>query len=300
MKEKPIILLCEDILKPYNLTLKKYNEIEEDIGYIDKDYLLFGTFIYVFSLFEVTLNNSLEYFLKSIPGKIRTNFKVDKNEILGTNLVQNLIHDRAKEHVIKLSYDSLDGYIENYCNIFGIEHLKDQDLINEIIEKKTRRNLILHNDLYIKSEDTNTTWKDLFNTKPTITKSYISSTINIFKKVLKELKIKLSKKYSKYTKLKILKDIWYYMFDSSVLKFEDYWIIKEGKIQGFNYEYAKKYVNTLSSYEKTLLAIWIQQFNSDINGKLFEFKEMRFWYSIEKELTLFIEVINRYPHLFYG
>ena len=95
MSERPVILLCGDLVEPFNKTLKRFNVLLKETDTLQKDYLIFGTYIYVFSLFEVTLNNSLEYILKSIPGKIRLDFNLEKKELINTTIIQNIVDGRA-------------------------------------------------------------------------------------------------------------------------------------------------------------------------------------------------------------
>ncbi len=90
------------------------------------------------------------------------------------------------------------------------------------------------------------------------------------------------------------------MFDSPILKFDDYWTHDDKEIYGCKVEYVSRWAPNLSSYEKTLLAIWIQQFSSSICQDVFDYKELQLWGPVSEKISLMTEIIDRYPYIFYG
>lgn len=305
-KTKPVVMLCDELIKPFELTLSEYTNIMNDILLIEKDYLIKSIFVYIFSLFEVTLNNSLEYYLNCIPAKLKTNngeFKIQKDALIENSMMCDLVEYIVEEHVISISYKNLDEYMKIYCDTFNINS-NDGELLEKLKEKKASRNLLLHNNLVVNRKYLQTAGKhkraDKTGIKLRINKEYILETINLLMSILKDLESTLTSKYGEYTKLKALRDTWNYMFESPMLVFNNYWVVKDGKVIGFNENEAKKYISSLSSSEKTMLSIWIQHFSGSINDRYFKFTDVRMWTGLEEDVSFFIDILNRYPHIFQG
>jgi len=84
-----------------------------------------------------------------------------------------------------------------------------------------------------------------------------------------------------------------------MLKFDDYWTIdsKTGYIR-YNNEKAESYIYNLSSYETTMLSIWMQQFSQTLASDYLEPRRTRMWIGMEDEVAFFAHVVKRYPHIF--
>ena len=69
-------------------------------------------------------------------------------------------------------------------------------------------------------------------------------------------------KYGGYTKIAALRRLWDYLFDSPLMKFDDYWGVNEERDK---VTHLKKpdYEGQLSSSEKVFLGVWRAHFNSD-------------------------------------
>ena len=114
--------------------------------------------------------------------------------------------------------------------------------------------------------------------------------------ILSLVESRLSTKYSKFTRYKVIKDIWDYLFDSPILRFEDHWIIKDNEIVGYNTETAKKWGHNFSGSERTLLALFLQNFNPGIVDYFSKFNDLSMFVSITSDkIAYIVEVFEKYP-----
>ncbi len=142
--KKPIVLLLKELLKPIENALVDINEINTDLLKINEKYLINSLYVYVFSIFEVSLKNSLEYLLLSIPDKIKSkSFDIEKSVILENGLTQDLIENEVEKYINGLTYKSFKEFFDIYCNCMDICK-PDENFIDDLIERKATRNLLLH------------------------------------------------------------------------------------------------------------------------------------------------------------
>lgn len=303
MREKPIVMTVEEIISPIKQAISEIETIKEDINSLQKKYQIKSNFTYVFALFECSLNETLEYMLCSIPEKLefkKLDLKDLKRSIVNSTDKESIIEHIAEKSIINLSYKSLEDYLEIFNNILGTEKI-DNNLIENLKEKKARRNLLLHNNLkinskYLKSSGINNQSKKIGD-KLIINKKYLNDTIQVVIKVLNKKLENLKNKYQSYTRKKLLIDLWYYLFDSPMLNFDSYWIINKDKSISFNSE-ARKYISNLSSYETTMLMIWTQQFSQNLAKEIFNPIKTSMWIGMEDEVSFFASIVKKYPHIF--
>lgn len=305
-KKKPKILLCKDLTLGFKKAVNEYDEILKDTDQMDKSFQIKSTFVYVFAIFEFAFTNCLTYFLTCFPEKLdisKIDFKKNKNAIVNESLICELIDSVIEDYVMQLSYGNLQDYFQTFCEILSISY-KDGELIDDLKEKKATRNLLLHNDLVVNKRYLETAGNKVRASEPetklNITKEYLISTIELLKQILTDINLCLVDKYEIYTKEKILRDIWNYLFDSPIMRFDDYWIAENGRIITFNIEMAEKYMKCLSSYEKTMLIMWLQNFSSSICDEFYKFNDMRMWIGMTEEIAFLSQVLSKYPHLLQG
>lgn len=129
---------------------------------------------------------------------------------------------------------------------------------------------------------------------------YVENSIIFLNSILKDIKEKILKKYKKYNKEYLIRNVWSYLFDSSLLNFDDIWIFKNDGSIYLNYEYLKKIFSSLSSSEKLILSLLIQQFCGSILDKLTKFRELPMMASISnvEKIYFIVELFDEYPLLF--
>ena len=130
------------------------------------------------------------------------------------------------------------------------------------------------------------------------------SYIRFLNEILDIISAKICSKYAEYTKEKLVRCVWNSVFSTPVLRFDDIWNFDvNGALFIKNFETIKEKVKIISSTERLFLAIIFQQFNNSINEKLFSFREIPSFVSLDNESkNKLIELINffKYYPLFFG
>ncbi|MBN2180546.1 MAG: hypothetical protein JW715_01435 [Sedimentisphaerales bacterium] len=301
-KKKPILLFYENLIEPIQATKAELNLIESEISLLNREFLRKGVFAYIFALFESSLSECLTRYLNELPSKLPMQYitlRKNKDELINRTLTYKIIESCVEEYIMNISYGTTSSFLLKFCELLSIDDVNIESS-KSINEKKERRNLLLHNNLIINN-------KYLENTKSQaqekgkkleISKEYLIETINETREIISVIELKLSEKYSKFTKAKVIKDIWNYLFDSPILSFEDYWMIKDNEIVGFNSKTAKKWSNNYSSSERTLLALFLQNFNPYTIDSFLKFKDLNMFVSITSDKVEYIlEVFKKYPLL---
>ena len=96
-------------------------------------------------------------------------------------------------------------------------------------------------------------------TEKYIASEYLTSYLEEYENYIDDLKLKISRKYGKFTRIKALNSLWHYTFRTPLCaKFEDYWHIdlQSDSIVGYK---QPEYENSLSLSEKFMLDIWRSQ-----------------------------------------
>ena len=249
-KQKPILLFFENLVEPIKNTKAELDLIKNEIDTLNKEFLRKGVFAYTFALFETSLSDCLKRYLNEIPAKLpmqEISMKNRKNDLVKATFAYKLLESLIDDYIRGISYGKTKDFLDKFCELLSIENVSNafSDSLNE---KKERRNLLLHNSLIINNsyiEKTGNSRNDR-GYKLNISKEYLIETIKEIRELLSIIESRLFDKYSKYTKLKVIKDIWNYLFDSPILKFEDHWIIKNNEVVGYNSETAKKWANSCS------------------------------------------------------
>ena len=287
------------------------NELENTLEQIKQnrnEIVIKSLFVYGVSTFESAMTDILRSFCEAYPYKIPTKEMqfskeqiLDQQELLVEMLLDTGIH--------KLSYSSLKIYATKFSEILSIKELS---CIDRLIEIKETRNLMVHNNMIInrlylakcEASCRRATEKDI-NEKLQFDKQYAEESINICIDVFKnDIVNELKKKYSSKTKIKAMREIWEELFQSSKLKFDEYWEYDEqGNLLGFKKDdIASLFEIAYSTTEKTLMALimmhyWgsIRQIES-VNADYFNLKTMN---KDRRDKYLFLQdLLDRYPDLF--
>lgn len=132
--------------------------------------------------------------------------------------------------------------------------------------------------------------------------------IDNLKEVLLEMELCLKVKYHKYTKYRLIKDLWEDIFDTLLLKFDECIIIrphvfnKNNKVVGINIDHLDRVAKSISSSEKFFLSLLLQQYSCSINDRYFKFSDIPSLVSItsKSKINKILHVFSIYPHLFNG
>lgn len=254
-------------------------------------------FVYSYSIFESTITEILRYYLNAFPEKINKNINIGKEQLLSTSMTHDILVSYIEEYIRKYSSKTLSEYLRFFKETLDIDASLDLPLVDKISKQ---RNIIVHDNFK----------RDLLSLYINNVKALCSngaellSYIRFLNEILDIISAKICSKYAEYTKEKLVRCVWNSVFSTPVLRFDDIWNFDvNGALFIKNFETIKEKVKIISSTERLFLAIIFQQFNNSINEKLFSFKEIPSFVSLDNESkNKLIELINffKYYPLFFG
>lgn len=308
---KKTFFFINDISTIINNSIKDFENIKVELKKGCNDIILKGLFTYQVSKLEIMMNEILREFLNCYPGKIpEKNFKSSKKIIL--NNPEKLIETITDTYIQNLSYDNINNYLGNFCDILSID--KTSDSINDkIVEMKETRNLLIHNDLKInevylsKCKGYCRVNDEKINKELPFDSKYVKECLDICIELTQFISDELKDKYKKYTKIKAMKQIWDYLFDSQILEFDDFWehddiYLKsfKGDTETFKGELGGGYSSTemlllfflLMQYDHVLVEPYLKRYG-------YRFLNLNTLYGQKKEKYMYLqEVLIKYPSLF--
>ena len=254
-------------------------------------------FVYSYSIFESTITEILRYYLNAFPEKINKNINIGKEQLLSTSMTHDILVSYMEEYIRKYSSKTLSEYLRFFKETLDIDASLDLPLVDKISKQ---RNIIVHDNfkrdllsLYINNVKA-----------PCSNGAELLSYIRFLNEILDIISAKICSKYAEYTKEKLVRCVWNSVFSTPVLRFDDIWNFDvNGALFIKNFETIKEKVKIISSTERLFLAIIFQQFNNSINEKLFSFREIPSFVSLDNESkNKLIELINffKYYPLFFG
>ena len=254
-------------------------------------------FVYSYSIFESTITEILRYYLKKKKKKINKNINIGKEQLLSTSMTHDILVSYIEEYIRKYSSKTLSEYLRFFKETLDIDASLDLPLVDKISKQ---RNIIVHDNfkrdllsLYINNVKA-----------PCSNGAELLSYIRFLNEILDIISAKICSKYAEYTKEKLVRCVWNSVFSTPVLRFDDIWNFDvNGALFIKNFETIKEKVKIISSTERLFLAIIFQQFNNSINEKLFSFREIPSFVSLDNESkNKLIELINffKYYPLFFG
>jgi hypothetical protein len=202
-----------------------------------------------------------------------------------------------QEYLVDSSYENSGQLLEKYCLLLGITNLSP--LFNKRLrEKKARRNALIHNNLKVDLKYIRTAGSDERNKGKylRITPAYVIEAIDAVLEILEYMVTELEVKYGSYTILKAVQDVWAYLFDSAIMKFDDYWGVN-GDMLFIKADGIKKYYKSLSSSERTLLFYFIQNYSAGACEKIFKTHDLNMQVSNNHGMIFLVSVFDRFPLL---
>lgn len=293
---KPTLLLIDDLIEPIVNSINELELIFKDKLETKPDYILKGTFVYIISLFESSFTECLKRYLIAFPDKISDGKFSGKETkyLLEITFASDVIEFIIEDFLHEYTYKNVSEIMKRTFSLLEIDSNKINFNNDELVEKKERRNILVHNALRVDKKYIWNTKCDAKNIrkKLRIDEKYITETIVLTKSILDKTKKELIQKYGEYNRSKLLRNVWNYVFDSPLLIYEDYW----NKDDFFIFENGKKFdISGLSSGEKTRLVYWIQHYSADIVDRFFDFKEMNMSAYRSKHMNFLVEFFNKYP-----
>lgn len=273
--DKPKLFVCNKIIKYFLTTEGKFQEIRNKITDANDELVIQGLFILLISFFENMMSDALSYFLQQFPEKIpKEKYRIDKKLVIESLYPKNIISNIAEQEISELTYKSIKEFLEKFVDYLALEITFDDKQLNTLNEIKETRNLLLHNNLRV-----NTTYllktgdfarEKVENVKLKLDAEYVKTAIAVLAGFLNDIRKSIIRKYQQYTSIKAAEELWYFMFHSAVMIFEDYWILdkEQDKIAGLK---KCKYERGLAASEASLLSLWRTLFTGDTEIKNFDF-----------------------------
>lgn len=270
----PEPMTLRELLKPLLLARDQLKHIEKAFGECGEDKLCRrGLFVLMVAAVETMLASTLQYFLTLNPHKLEfRDLTFKRDDILGSPLTTDLLARRVEKLVRDKGYASLQEVVEFLLKTLRIMNTPvPTELMSRIEALKKKRNDILHlptalDNFYVDARgQLKESSPSSQSTAHNVSYQYGLDALCSLHDLLRELERRIRSKYGDHTKVRALKAIWYHLFSSPLMQFEDYWIVDDEKdtIKAFK---RTEHESQLSLSEKMFLGIWRAHFSGNLEG----------------------------------
>lgn len=278
--EQPILLLKKELINPIEQALDRIEKIRQRKMNNEDSIILEGLFALGVASFEHSIIDTLRTLLNYIPDKLDVKSEsISKQQLIDGNPLEQAIENKVNS----VSYKSLPDIINYFTKISGIpENIVTEDELADLIEIKATRNLLIHNNLIV-----NSFYKETAGVKArqgqgnrhrlVINQDYLFESLVIMRSILRKFKRKLKLKYKDFTKIKAMKSLFAYIFQTPVMKFENEFDVDEDRDVISNLKSETSMKGNLSSSETLFYNIWV----AHSHGKKFEF-DRGYFYGLDK------------------
>lgn len=294
--KEPILLVNSELITDLGLSI---NEMVDHLKVVNKENYKM-VYIYAYSLFEGAIHQLAKSICYAFPQKIfkkainnnKLNYKDIFNDINGIN---KLIDD----FLLKIDKKSLDNMLKEYLGIVSIDVSYDE---KQLIEISRNRNVIVHNN---SRKINNTHMRVARPEHEKLNFETIKSNIIYLIELLREIKIKVNDKYSEYTFKKLMDESIKYTLGNSLGDYSIFYAIREDNTITLDFAKIKILARYLSTSEKLLFSIWLQQYSEsisesvDINVSSFPMIIGMDDNTINKIMYI-IKFFYRFPYVFQG
>lgn len=289
----PKILIVEELIADLS---SNCDEMEKYTNSINLDNYKCN-FIYIYSLFEGALWQLAKSILFAFPEMLnKEKLQIGDGELSldGCEMIEHFVENKLR----MISTGKLASHFEEIMKIANIRVNYDIDVLNSI---SRARNIIVH---------TNTTkLSNKFNAASVpVHPCFLDAKehTKALKELLESVKKAISCKYKDYTHKKLLEEAWNYTvggymgfnnivgFDKS---FGDKIVVRP------NFDLIEEALKGFCSTEKTMLTIWMHQYNSEFHRHkvMSEICDLKAWAWLDREKLVFlVNLFNRFPHLMDG
>lgn len=293
----PILLTCQQLLRPVIVAQTKLSEIRAQSP-SDHGANLFreGLFVLAVSTVEYMLVDVLAALLRKIPSKLtEKSFAISRDTFLDPE--SDLLEDQIQRYLMELSYKRLDEFIDAFCGRLSINLAGYRAEYGELLQElKESRNLLLHNDLrvnaiYLAKAGKKARAKRI-DEKLEIDPLYFASSLLVLDKLCSACQMEILAKYSSYTKAKAIRELWNYIFQTPVLKFDDYW--EEDVVEDSVRLKVADFGVRMSGAEEMFLGIWLSHYNGSGCRHLQDFSMLRLDESNQSKMLWLLKVFKEF------
>jgi hypothetical protein len=247
---KPDLIVKDILLIPVLATKRRITEIGKELKNGQSQIVVNSLFLTLVSYIESMQKEIITYYLKYHPEKIGISKKIDiRVETIASGESFEVIEKIISEYIDSIpTWDRLKMLID----VLGIQKPPKQ-IESEIKNISDIRNELIHKNLEVKRK------YGAASNRVNIELEYFYDSIKSYEKFINHIHESISHKYSEYTKINALKNLWHFMFNTPLCaNFEDYWYIDNERdiITGFK---RPDIANGLSHSEMFMLELWRSQ-----------------------------------------
>lgn len=266
----PSLLTIYELEKPAILAYTEINKIIRELEKPDvSEYAIKGIFSLAIAHFETMLADQMKKLLQFYPQKV-TSLKrkigetsKDGREITISQAVINkgtILESIIENEINKLSYSDIGTQIDCFCNTLSVKLEYIYEQLDNLLEIKETRNLLLHNNLFVNEFYLHKTKSvkraDEIGTRIPIDKDYAITSLTLISTIVESIIVEVRGKYGKCTLLHLLKDLWGYTFSNKIIRMEDFCIVNH---EADIFDGPFTIPTFLSSSEKTYMEFWQAQ-----------------------------------------
>ncbi|MBQ9983221.1 MAG: hypothetical protein IJP29_01390 [Lachnospiraceae bacterium] len=309
---KKYFLIWDEIEKKNHIYLETLIGVQEQLRENENEMVIKSLFAYGVSMFENAMTEILKSFFLAFPEKMtEKDVSVKKEQILNHNF--ELEMKILETTINKLTYGPLNKYVSEFTKVLSIEDINEEK-VGKLLEIKETRNLMIHNNLIVNTIYLSKCGEKyvradikMINKQLPFNKQYACESMKLCIDILRDEIIKpLTEKYNSFTKIKAMKEIWNYLFDSPILNFDEYWQYDtNGRLKQFCLDkdtIEGRLEAGFSSTEKMLVSYILMHYwgtlrrVENVDADVFNHNYL---YGERKEKFLYLQdVLFRYPQLF--
>ena len=275
--KKPDLIVVENLLIPVTATISKIAMAQSEVKSTSSRECQNGLFLMTVAFVESMHKEILKYFLRYNPEKISNKKTI---EVRKTTLIENedfhILESLIDEVVDKMPFWQVIKYFYDTMKINKPDNFKTIEAIQK------NRNQLIHDNIQVEYKQGSVN-HNLFDI------NYIQSSLSEYEEYLIHLNDEILRKYSEFTRMNALKNLWYYTFKTPLCaKFEDYWHtdLENDSITGYK---SPEYEGGLSHSETFMLSIW----RSQVSGYKVDFLNMSsLGKNIQACLFMFLKLSN--------
>ncbi len=218
-----------------------------------------GMFLLAVSSLEVMMQDVLRIILRSFPEKMARN-DVSMTKVIHSTLASELLDVKAEEVVRKTMYLNTEEVLDSFSKTIGISRGDFRTAcIDDLIEIRQTRNLLLHNDLVVNEIYVSRSGKCCrgnIGNRLSLDSVYLGDTLVTVKYFVTEVEAMLTKKFGKYTRCAALRRLWDFMMGNpAITPFDEFWEVDEVK-DVIRMKENEAYEERMGSSERVFLQMW--------------------------------------------
>jgi hypothetical protein len=255
------LIIVDKLRCPGERAREVLNEIQEDLdSYSLQGVTLGGLFVLAYSQVEGAVADTYEYYLCSNPWKLELDrIQVSRDELFEFAFTRDLLKRHIQDRVKRLTYEPIERFIEKFSNTLALDSNRIRECGPTLKKLSTRRNEIVHGSpLPVQSKTTSEPpkWPD---------NAEISDAISKCSDTILTIENEINRVYRSHTYLAALRNIWAHLFNSPIMRFDDFWVIDTSSdaVVAVKANIPPKHI---SSSERMIFGLWLAAFNGDVSA----------------------------------